>query len=186
MKKTKADHLIRQLQYASRQELDPLFSYLYQQVYQQVCSLVKEYVGVDEDAEDIFHDGLLALLKMARRGQLAADANVEAYLFSICRNLWYKQLKKRKNVLSLDELPLSIPEDDLPLEALLKKEEEAAMLQYLEALGDNCCKVLVYYYYDRMRLKVIAELMGYASEQVAKNRKLTCMKRLRELYELGR
>ncbi len=175
--------LIHDLQYSERRELDKVFSYLYRQVYDQVFHFIRKYKGIEADAEDIFHDGLIALLKLARRGQLAADkTNVEAYLFSICRNLWFKKLQKKKITISPDDLQMAGPVEEVPLYGLLKKEQQEQVLQLLGQLGEDCRKVLTYFYYDRLRMKKIAELMGYSSDQVAKNRKSDCMKKLKAIF----
>ena len=42
---------------------------------------------------------------------------------------------------------------------------------------------LIHFYYDRLRVKEIVERMGFSNEQVAKNTKSKCMKKLRELVE---
>ncbi|MEM1319685.1 MAG: sigma-70 family RNA polymerase sigma factor [Bacteroidota bacterium] len=176
------EELIRKLQFSERRELDGVFSYLYRKVYDQVYRFVRKYKGIEADVEDIFQDGLIALLKLARRGQLAADVNVEAYLFSICRNLWFKQLQKKKVNINPDDLQMAAPAEEVPLYSMMKSEEQQEILNALQQLGEDCRKVLVYFYYDRMRMRKIADLMGYASEQVAKNRKSECMKKLKHIF----
>ena len=182
MKKIPNAELIQLLQNSKQQELDQTFTYLYRQMYKQVAHFIGKYKGSPEEMEDVFQDGLIALLKLARRGSLAEDLNVEAYLFSICKNLWFKQLQKKKSFINPEDLQMAAPVEEVPLYGLMKKEEQLAILNLLEQIGTDCRKVLMYYYYDRFRMKKIAELMGYASEQVAKNRKSECMKKLRAIY----
>ncbi len=182
MKSHSPDRLIQLLQHGTGPALDEVFTYLYRNVYRQVFQVVQKYRGSAEDAEDLFHDGLIALLKLARRGQLAPDLKVEAYLFSICRNLWFKQLAKRKIVVDPDDLAMSSPDEEWPVASLITAEERERVVRLLEQMGEDCRKVLLYYYYDRMRMRDIAQAMGYASEQVAKNRKSECMKLLKKLF----
>ncbi len=174
--------LIKQLQHGSGSALDEVFTYLYRSSYQGVLLFIQKHNGRAEDAEDVFHDGLIALLKLARRGQLPEDLKVEAYLFSICRNLWFKQLQKKKSTIAPEHLPMSGPLEELPVYRMMKAEEREQIVRLLEKIGADCRQVLLYYYYNRMRMRDIAQLMGYASEQVAKNRKSECMKKLRKLF----
>ncbi len=183
MKRIPDADLIHQLQYGKDRELDLTFSYLYRRMYDQVFHFVKKYKGHEADVEDLFHEGLIALFKLARRGRLAADLNIEAYLFSICNLLWFKQLQKKKVFLHPDDVQIAAPIVELPIAKMIKQEERELVLRLLNQLGQDCRKVLVYYYYDRFRMKKIAELMGYASDQVAKNRKSECMKKLKNLLK---
>ena len=173
--------IISKLQFGDSQTVDEALLYLHRQVYRKVAAFVKKYKGDDADCEDLFQDGMVALYKLARRGKLNPTTNVEAYLYTICRNIWYKHLQKRKETIELDEKINSIPVEEVTLYSILEKEKKDAIDQVLTRIGDACKKLLVYYFYDRHKLKKIAELMEYASEQVAKNKKSECMKKLKTL-----
>ena len=67
--------------------------------------------------------------------------------------------------------------DEVAIFNMMKEEEQSEVRRLMEQLGEGCRKVLVSYYYKRMRMREIAENMGYSSEQVAKNRKSDCMKK---------
>lgn len=174
--------LIQQLQFGEGQALDDVILYLNKRVYDMTSRFVTRYKGTSHDAEDIFQDGVVALYKLARRGMLAPGTNVEAYLFSICKNLWFKQLRKKQDTVELTPDFNALPElDDLPLHSLLSQERQSAFAKLLAQFGEDCQKVLTGYYYDRLRMTKIAEMMGYANEQVAKNKKADCMKKLKNL-----
>jgi RNA polymerase sigma factor (sigma-70 family) len=174
--------LIQRLQFGDSQEVDAALLYLHKQVYQMVVRFVAKYKGVNSDAEDVFQDGLVALYKLAKLGKLMPSTNVEAYLFSICKNLWFKQLRKKQDTVELSTEVNALPAlDELPLYGILSQEKQSAIGQLLLHFGEDCQKVLVAYYYDRLRMVKIAEMMGYANEQVAKNKKADCMKKLKNL-----
>jgi len=52
-------------------------------------------------------------------------------------------------------------------------------MMLLESLGGNCKRILVLYYFDRLKMKEIAEVMNFANDQVAKNKKSSCLKKLK-------
>ena len=181
-KKITSSEIIEQLQFGDSQSVDKALIYLHRRVYKTVVSFVDKYRGSDADCEDLFQDGLVALYRLAKQGKLKKEAtDVEAYLFTICRNLWYKQLQKRKETIPVDENVSSVSIEELALYSLMEEEKKAAIDQLLSRIGEKCKQLLVYYYYDRLRLKKIAGLMDYASEQVAKNKKSECMKKLKRL-----
>jgi RNA polymerase sigma factor (sigma-70 family) len=174
--------LIQRLHFGESQDVDEALSYLHRQVYSMTSRFVVKYKGTTADAEDIFQDGMVALYKMARLGKLAPDTNVEAYLFSVCKNLWFKQLRKKHDTIELpSDFNAASDLDEVPLFSLLSKERQSAIDKLLQVFGEDCQRVLVGYYYDRLRMGKIAEMMGYANEQVAKNKKADCMKKLRNL-----
>ncbi len=175
------EEILHRLQFGESNEVDQALSHLHRKVYQMVVRFVKRYRGESADAEDVFQDGLVALYKLARQGKLPSDVNVDAYLFSICKNLWFKQLNKRKETVDLEKVAFDLPVEEVQLFSLLSEERQSLIEQLFLHLGEGCKKILTYYYYDRLRMKRIAELMEYANEQVAKNKKSNCMKRLKEL-----
>lgn len=176
------EELIQQLQFGEGQEVDKVLTYLHKRVYALACRFIEKHKGTVHDAEDIFQESLVALYKLARNGKLTPDTNVEAYLFTICKNLWFKHLRRQHETVELTAEFQSLPDlDSLPLYSLLSSERQTGILQMLSAIGEDCKRVLLAYYYDRLRMSKIAAQMGYANEQVAKNKKADCMKKLKKL-----
>ena len=54
-------------------------------------------------------------------------------------------------------------------------------MKLLESLGKDCKRVLVLYYYERLKMKEIAGIMNFANDQVAKNKKSSCLKKLKSI-----
>lgn len=175
------EELVQLLQLGNQAEVDNALFYLHGRVYHQVCKMVLNNNGTTPDCEDLFQDGMIALYKLARRGVLKTDTNVEAYLFTICRNLWMKELKKKKETFDLEKIHNTIPVAEVALYTLLDRDKKDAIDQLLNQTGERCKELLTYYFYDKHRLRKVAELMQYASEQVAKNKKAECMKKLKTL-----
>jgi len=46
-------------------------------------------------------------------------------------------------------------------------------------LKGDCQRVLKMYYYERLRMSEIARKMGYLNDQVAKNKKSSCLRKLK-------
>ncbi|MCC6726592.1 MAG: sigma-70 family RNA polymerase sigma factor [Saprospiraceae bacterium] len=172
--------ILKRLQSGGSLEVDETLAHLHRQVFGMTLKFVNKFKGSDADAEDVFQDAMVALYKMARQGKLVAGTNIEAYLFAICKNLWFKQLRKRHETVDISSELVKMPElDNLPLHSMLEHEQQNAFARLLQRFGEDCQRVLVSYYYDRLRMSKIAEMMGYSNEQVAKNKKADCMKRLK-------
>ncbi len=176
-----ADSLVIQgLKSEKEQEKDAMLEYLYERCYDTVAGYILKNKGTRADIKDIFHDGLIAFYMMARQNKLDKEVRVEAYLFTICRNRWTRHLKKQSEQVALSERLHTIPMDPEQMTNLLGEERSELIDKVLKSLGDECYELLVHYYFDRMRFKQIVKVMSYSSEQVAKNKKSACMKKMRE------
>ena len=56
-------------------------------------------------------------------------------------------------------------------------------MKVLETLGDHCKKILVLYYYENQSMKEILAALHYENEQVVRNKKYKCLKKLEELIK---
>ena len=181
MQKLTDQRIVRQLGSDNEKEVDETLEYLYIRMYPFVKRFILHNRGEQADAEDVFQDGLIKFYKLVRQQRVPDKVNVEAYLYTICRNIWLKKLGREKRPDVLIEDIKAIPVEDTTLQNMLSKEKEANMQFVLQQLGQDCYKVLMSYYYKNNSLKSIAAEMNYASEAVAKNKKSSCMKKLRQL-----
>ncbi|MEM9921807.1 MAG: sigma-70 family RNA polymerase sigma factor [Bacteroidota bacterium] len=173
--------IVQQMGSADQKEVDFILEYVYVRMYPFVLRFIERNRGGQADAEDVFQDGLIKFYKLVRQGRIAEEVNVEAYLYTICRNIWLKKLGREKKPDVLIEDIEIVPVEDTILQRILSKEKEAHYQLMLQQLGKDCYKVLMAYYYKNLPLKIIATEMNYSSEAVAKNKKSGCMKKLRQL-----
>lgn len=154
---------------------------MYQQYYGMIEQLVLRNNGEREDAADIFQDGLVALFHKARQTGFELTASLKTLLYAICRNLWLMKLRKHKRETPLTEVHQQTASLDADvLDILEDNDRNQLVAKGLRQLGDDCRQVLRLYYFERCRMKSIAETMGYSGEQVAKNKKSRCLRKLRE------
>lgn len=180
IKKLADDVVIQKLKSNDEQEKDEALSYLYEMSYDVVAGYILNNKGSRDEINDIFHDGLIAFYMLARQNKLDKEIKVGAYLFTICRNKWTRHLKKQSEQVELTERLNTIPMDPVQMTNLLGDERSELLEEILKSLGDECYQLLTHYYFDRMRFKQIIQVLNYSSEQVAKNKKSACMKKLRD------
>ena len=181
MSKFSDRQLVDMLQSADRRKENQALTYLHQQLSKQVSDTVKRYGGTLNDAEDVLQEGLFAFFKAARLSKLPAELNAEAYLFSICKHLWFRKSKKTKTTDALSDAHKEIADEDIAIQSTLNDEKQYLMRILSEKLGKTCYQILIFFYYERRKMKEIAQLVGYENEQVAKNKKSNCMKTLKKL-----
>ena len=176
MKKRSDEAIIRQLQSGVEQETDAALTYLYRVSKTTVSRFILRNKGNEQDVDDIFHDGLIAFYKLVKQDKIRPDTNVEAYLYSICRNMWAKKLMKRPKEIELTETFNFIATEEIQIDTILDGERKDLIDELLKGLGEECQKILLLYYYERLKMKEIVKLMHYANDQVVRNKKSKCMK----------
>lgn len=181
MKQIPNSEVIEMLKSLDEGKKKAVLTYLHQRVYKTVRNFILRSRGSEQDAEDYFHEGLIAFYLLARKDKLAPDVNVEAYLYTICRNMWNKNIKKQPHKMELSEEFNNIASEDLQLRTLLSEERSELLGQLLASIGKECQQILIKFYFHRLSMKKIAEDLSISGEAVAKNKKSNCMKKLRAI-----
>jgi RNA polymerase sigma factor (sigma-70 family) len=164
-------------------EQNKAFVYLYESLYDQFFNYVLKRGGQNVEVEDFLQEGLVVLYKLAIQGKLLDIKDVKSYLFIICKNLWVKSKSKSKVFDEIDDSIQSIGEEPTIMNHLLETERNNVIQAVLKKLGEECQKILVLFYYQGLSMKEILKQVNFASENSLKNKKVKCMKALRELVQ---
>ncbi len=158
------------------------FLYLYEHHIDSIINLVKKNNGIEQDAKDIFQEGMVALWINVKNNKYNLESNTKlsTYLYSICRNLWYKKLRSNKKVVSIDSAE-ELSHDPSFDEHTTSYDRIDQLRAHFKQLGDKCQVILNLFYYKKASIKDIALHFNYA-EKTAKNEKYRCMQRLRKMY----
>ena len=149
---------------------------IYKKYYRMMTKLVITNSGTEEEARDVYQEALIVFWQKATSGNLILTSKISTYIYSICQNLWRKELDRKKR-LSNEEKDSAVVQDlDAP-------EREKIIRQCIEQLGDTCKQVLMYYYFEEMSMQDIAEKLGFANTDTAKTKKYKCKKKLDDLVK---
>jgi RNA polymerase sigma factor (sigma-70 family) len=161
---------------------DYIINFIYKEYFPLIRFLVTENGGADEDAEDIFQDGIIILYNKISLSQLVLSSSFKTYMYSICRNLWLQKLNKRKAIyekLSDVEEFIDLPKDMLQ-EASIEEAEMHRIIQiHFLSLPEDCQKILKLFI-KNIPLREIAGIMGFKTESYAKTRKYLCKEDLKK------
>jgi len=162
-----------------------LLKEIYQLFLPRIIQFVQLNSGTREDALDIFQEAIMIIYKKAKAGDLVISRSFYNYLYTVCKNLWLRELDKKKSALvsssnSLIDTYKGFEDSALDIETQIA--ERALYKLYLDkfkALGEGCRQVLKHFFAGAS-MKSIAQDMGFASEGYAKKRKHMCQKKLVE------
>jgi RNA polymerase sigma factor (sigma-70 family) len=153
---------------------------LYEEEFPNIVRMIIKNSGTIDNARDVFQDGLIILIENLLHKNLQITESFDSYLYSVCRNLWYKQIIQNKRKIkfiddySYNELDIDYYNNDIQPD---NYEQFAAAI---ESLGESCRKLLEYYYYQKIGWEEIANQLGYATAGSARNQKYKCLERIRK------
>jgi RNA polymerase sigma factor (sigma-70 family) len=150
--------------------------FLYKKYYRMMTKMVITNSGTEEEARDIYQEALVVFWQKAVSGKLVLTSKMSTFIYSICQNLWRKELDRKKR--------LSNEEKDQPVTIDTESEERNKIIaRCIDQLGDTCKKVLMYYYFEEMSMQEIADKLGFANTDTAKTKKYKCKQKLDELIK---
>ena len=154
---------------------------VYQQYLPETLKMVRSNHGSVEDAQDIFQEALVILYHKSRTADFELTVPFRVYLRSVCRNLWWRQLKKkhRTDITLDDKIGYVLKED---LEPLAEKTEKWILFQQKMAILTAECRKVLELFFNGVKLKDIAQEMGYTNKYV-KWKKYKCKEKLIELIQ---
>ncbi len=149
---------------------------LYKTHYRMMIKLIVKNNGTEEEAKDIYQESLIVLWQKAKDDNFVLTSKISTYLYSICLNLWRKELERKKRFSYEVKEGTDVMEMD-------RDERIKIINQCIQRLGDTCREVLTYYYFDRLSMVEIAEKMGFANADTSKTKKYKCKKELDQLVK---
>jgi RNA polymerase sigma factor (sigma-70 family) len=157
----------------NRRVIDKTLARLRDTCFSQVKTYVLRNKGSIEDAEDVFQEGLMVLYDNIMMDRFQGTSTVKTYLFAICRNKWLSILRKRKTI---------IPEDFAHIhEQKYLDIDSESIEKFMNNLSEGCKKVLYAYYFHGATMREITKQLKLKNEQIAKNKKYVCMKKLMDM-----
>lgn len=165
--------------------LNATVRHLYQAHFDGLANFIRSNRGGQEDAEDFFQETIAVFISIVRRDKFRGDSSIKTFLHAIMRNLWLNEIKRRNKALVRETAFYEESEKAVGSvqQTVHESETTRQVLALFDRLGENCKKVLVMFYYQDKSMKEISQAMNYDSEQVARNTKYKCGKKLTTLLD---
>jgi len=155
---------------------DRIIDYVYTFYYEDIRKMIMVNSGSSEDARDIFQEALFVIYQKIILDDLTLKCHFKTYLYSICRLLWLRILRKRiYSTGTADGLA-----DLNPSQFTIGTTAEAGQqifTKHFNELSENCRKILDLYFRN-VSFSEINEIMGYKNLQIARDKCYRCKKTL--------
>lgn len=155
---------------------DKVLNWLYDTYFQQVKKHVLSNSGSIEDVSDVFQDSIIVLYKQITEGRFNLTTDLKGYFFSIARNVWSAQLRKKQKT---SELEFDIAEEE-EVDLIHDPTLERVVSRAFSKLKPDQQMVLKLFS-EGSSYEAIAEKMGFKNEEYARRKKYLCKEAVLEL-----
>lgn len=167
-------------------EMDDAIRFLYQEYYGLLEYYVMNNKGSQDDAADVIQETIVAFIEITEQNKFRGDASIKSFLYSITRNLWLAELRKRNssdNRNRIFEMAKDTTEKET-VQHLVQREQFNFIVQIFDRLGDKCKQLLMLVYFENMSMNdILPQMEDYENEQVLRNKKYKCMKQLENMMQ---
>lgn len=157
-----------------------ILSELYVETFPLILHFIKINNGVEDDARDILQEAFLIVFTKIKNDQLKLTSQFNTYIYSICRNLWLKQLRKQKKVniriIDVAQFKDKSYEIDVNKENLLN-EQYFMYRSHYHSLTKICQEILSLFLKKKTYAEIAMEL-NLLSEEYARKKKYRCKETL--------
>lgn len=153
---------------------------IYEQSFYGIKQFVLQNKGNSEDAEDVFQKALLQIAVRLKKEKFEIKSSFEGFLYTVCRNLWRRELNKRKNRVTNNEVIEQVSEERDTALSYLEIKKQELFVEKLGMLSENCRNILNLFFAKVPYAEILAST-EYSSETVIRQRVFKCKKKLTEL-----
>jgi RNA polymerase sigma factor (sigma-70 family) len=144
---------------------------LYRDHFEMIKNLIVRSGGTEAEASDLFQEGLIIIYSKVQSDTLTLTCQFRTYLFRVCRNLYLKSLRKSGRSVGMEDFSFIADENQEEAERLaLLTQRKDLLNQKLNLLKEDERKLMKLCFAGK-KMKEIATLMGYKSENYAKKKK---------------
>ena len=149
---------------------------VYRQVYPMIENLALDNKGTKEDAQDLLQDGMLIVFQKIREGNFRLHCKFSTYLYQVCKNIWFNELKRRRNKIPSDEENGRI-EDIISFEGSIEEKQLNLYNKHFMKMSAPCKDILLLHIAGES-ISMIMKITGIRNKQHAFNKLYKCKKEL--------
>lgn len=160
------------------------FELLYRFYFPSIASYIKQNLGNNEDAEDIFQEAIMVLLQKIRQSDFVLTSSLKTYLYAIAKNLWLKRLRDNKMRIVDNELSLTTYEtktEFIELEPEISNEEKVE--NWLQKITRKCQNILKALFFYKVPMDTLMVKMGWKNKHTASSQKHKCIQQIKNVKE---
>ena len=144
----------------------------------------RRYQCREEDLVDVYQEAFIVFYQNVVEGKIdQMKCSIRTYIFSVAKNLLFKQFRANQKVQTTDTDELFyLADQDLNVEEVwVINDRQANLKRAVAQLGEVCEQLLTLFYYHGLDQESIMHRMEYKNRQTVKSQKVRCMRQLEKL-----
>ena len=170
------DILLEQL----KTEDNASFQLLYKFYFPSVASYVKQNMGNNDDAKDIFQEAIIVLLQKVRQPNFVLTSTLKTYLYAIAKNLWLKRLRNNKLISTEEFENYQMESETFFFEINPERTKEEKVTSWLTKITANCQRLLNALFYSQEPMDSIIKKTGWKNRHTAANQQYKCIQQVKK------
>lgn len=155
---------------------------LYDLYFENIIAQIVANGGTREDGSDVFQDAIIILIEKVRMNHFRGESSIKTFLSAIARNLWLFELRtrdrrKKREKFYADSSDKIILEN----EHFMDRSDRQSLEQIFDQIGATCKRILTGVYFENRSMKELLGEFDFENEQVLRNKKSKCMKKVKEM-----
>lgn len=166
-----------------------VIQYVYDKYFNTIKSFVLRYGGAEEDAWDIFQDGIVVIYEQIKNENLIVKNSFLTYFYTVCKYQWLKIIRERDSKYfesiegSLEADRLNLNEENLKLDEAIEKEKRIKLYQRNVAKLSKECQALLKLVAKGYKTDEITTKLDYKSTGFTYKKRRLCKERLIKLIK---
>ncbi len=133
-----------------------------EEVYKQYSNTVFKYLfcltGKEDVAEDLTQETFTIAVKEINK--FKGNCKISVWLCQIAKHLWYKELKKAKKNISIEDLKEDIIEHETTEDIVLQKEDKLKLFKDIQQLDELSRQIIYLRMVGNLNFIEIGEILG--------------------------
>jgi RNA polymerase sigma factor (sigma-70 family) len=151
-----------------------IIEYIIVSIFPVVKRWVLRNQGTVDDSKDVFHDGLLIVMRNIQKDEFSISSEFSTYFIAICKHRWHHELKNKARITFTDSIMDNLV--DNPYDPI-EDEKYQIFLSIMDKL-DLRSKELIKLVLEKKSQPEIAALMNFKNVQAVADKKKNCIKKI--------
>ena len=151
---------------------------LYDKLFPVVSNLIKKLGGDEDEAKDLFQDAIMAFYNKVVQGEFDSDYKISTFITHVAQMKWYTRFQKKSRMDYLSPTFDQTHSEIGTYKFVFDEERRSVIQEVFDSLGEQCSKILELVIYQRLNMKEIAEMLGYANENSVKTKHYKCKQQM--------
>lgn len=156
--------------------------FLYENYFEGIVAQVCTNGGTREDGADIFQEAVIILVDKVKTGSFRGESSIKTFLTAVAKNTWLMEMRTR-NRRSVREIKYMTSAETVVeiSDRISSRPTNESLNTVFSEIGETCKGILMGVYYKNKSMRELLNEFNYENEQVLRNKKSKCMKKLKDL-----